>query len=318
MRSVNRIGCIAALALAGCGNYSTEDLRFLAALPTRGDLRVRVPVAATASQSLSQATAACPFGTATVWLQGKPASDGFNAGVDQVLALVDSVRRATPTHRSADRREWGPFDDEKHPGIEIIVVMQRWWPDDPGAPPQHQYGFAARPKGTSWWTPVLTGTFVGASASAGSGSVTLDFDAVHALGMNDAGTPHGTMPIQYDRSTDPSTIDLLLLQGGFGLVGFAYGYAGYADGNGRFDYAFLGATGDLLKVTAGFDPAGAGRAEVSYRTALGLTGGFKQCWDAGACLVYVDDPGNYSGACGAPPCMVGALSDCPSVRAAPF
>ncbi len=36
---------MALAVLAACGNYSTEDLRFLAALPTREDLRVAPPAA---------------------------------------------------------------------------------------------------------------------------------------------------------------------------------------------------------------------------------------------------------------------------------
>lgn len=81
-------------------------------------------------------------------------------------------------------------------------------------------------------------------------------------------------------------------------------------------YAFRNAAGDVLTVQAGFDAAGAGRAAVAYRTAGGATGGFRQCWDAAACLVYVDDPAGYS--CAAPPCSGGAIADCPSVAAPPF
>lgn len=33
----------AALLASGCGNYSTEDIRFLSALPHREDLHVAVP-----------------------------------------------------------------------------------------------------------------------------------------------------------------------------------------------------------------------------------------------------------------------------------
>jgi len=316
MRSVNRTLAATglALALAGCGNYSTEDLRFVAALPTRDDLRVQVP--APAASAGPGALGACGLGTADTWLWAKPTSDDLNAIVDWVLGLVDAVRTASPSRRAPDRREWGPIDDAKHPGVEIVVAIERTWPGGPDAPPQHDFVFGARAKGTSWWTPVLTGTFVGASARTGTGAVTLDFDALWAVGMNDPGTPHGKMPIRYDRASEPRTTELSLVQGGLGLVGFAYGYAGYADGGGAFDYAFRNAAGDVITVQAGFDAAGAGRAAVAYRTAGGATGGFRQCWDAAACLVYVDDPAGYS--CAAPPCSGGAIADCPSVAAPPF
>ncbi len=90
----------ASLALAGCGNYSTEDLRFLAALPRREDLRVAVP-SQTGASALS---VACAGGTADVWLWAKPTSDGLNSGVDFVLTLVDAVRRYPPTWREKDAR----------------------------------------------------------------------------------------------------------------------------------------------------------------------------------------------------------------------
>ena len=120
MRSVNRLA-LASLALAaGCGDWSNEDLRFLAALPTRADLRVEVPV-----DPAARPPDLCPKGESTVWLEGKPTSDQLNGGVEWIVGLVDEVRRHDPRRRTEDRREWGPFDDERHPGKEIVIVMQR-------------------------------------------------------------------------------------------------------------------------------------------------------------------------------------------------
>ena len=98
---------------------------------------------------------------------------------------------------------------------------------------------------------------------------------------------------------------------GFGLQQFAYAFAGYADRSGHFDYAFRNAAGDLLTVSAGFDALGRGRDEVGFLGAGGATGGFRQCWDAAACLVWIDDPANLS--CPGPSCSRGAEAACPAV-----
>jgi hypothetical protein len=190
------------------------------------------------------------------------------------------------------------------------------WPDGEAGPPRFAYGFDARLKGTPAWRTVLAGTFVGASATLGAGTLALDFDALWTLGMADLDAPHGLLFVQYDRASEPRTIALALDQDGFGLEQFGYTFAGYADGGGRFDYAFRNAGGDLLVVQAGFDAVGAGRAQIAFTAAAGGTGAFRQCWDAAACLTYVADPANYS--CGAPPCSFGLPSVCPTVAAPPF
>jgi hypothetical protein len=305
MRSANRLwpAAAAALALAACGDYSTEDVRFLAALPTREDLRVAVPAG-------EAALAACASGEATIWLSAKPTSDGLNAAVDFLVGLVDAVRRIPPTERLDDGRRWGPFDDRSHPGREIQVIISR---SGDGEAVSHAYRFEGRVEGTAEWRAILTGTFRGPSAEIGRGGLQLSFDALWDLGMNDAATPHGSMFADYDRTGDPRTVRLSL--GGFGLQQFEYDFDGYADGSGRFEYRIPKAL-DTLTIASSFDAAGAGRAFVRYQTWLGFGGEFRQCWDTSACLVYVDDPNDYS--CGTPPCSFGEVGSCPAVPSPPF
>ncbi len=313
MRSWTRPSLLAAaLALSACGNYSTEDLRFLAALPQREDLAFAVPA------PQSGALSACPPANASVWLWAKPTSDKINAGVDFLLALVDVVRRTPPTRRAADERVWGPFDAKEHPGREIIVVMTRSYPAALGGVPRYGYAFLARWKGTPDFTPILGGTFDGGSASHGRGGLALDFDAMTALGMGDATTPAGTMQVAYDRASDPVTTQLALASDGFGVVQFGYRFAGYAAGGGAFDFAFRDGAGNLFYVTTGYDAFGGGRAAVAFQGAGGATGGFRQCWSANACLVYVLDPGNLSCPQPGPACDYGVETDCPAGLAPPF
>jgi hypothetical protein len=328
MRSATRLAplaLLATLAAAGCGNYSTEDLRFLSALPTREDLHVVVPAPGTSAGALVSTagySAACPSGTtlgdATIWQWAKPTSDGLNKGVDFLVSLIDRIRAYPPTARHGDSRRWGPFDDKNHPGHEIQVLMDRSWPAGTGGPPSFTYAFQGRIKGTATWHDLITGTFTGHSSARGSGTVTLDFLRFHTVGIADVDTPYGSMNVAYDRASDPVTIDLTLAQGGFGVVSFGYRFTGYADGTGAFDYAFRNAAGDLLEVRTGYDAAHAGRLEVSVTPsgATSIAGSFRQCWDVGECLVYVDDSANFS--CGTPPCSGGAIGACATVPASPF
>jgi hypothetical protein len=323
MRSVTR-GTAAALvlALAGCGDYSTEDLRFLAALPTRADLQVAVPAGAgqqalAAAEVGSQAATACPLRRADVWLWAKPTSDGINAGVHFIVSLVDVIRKIKPTAREDDLRRWGPFPDDKHPGHEVQVIITRSYPTGPDAP-VHAYRFQVR-EGGGPFLDVISGSFEGASAARGRGSVVLDFEAMWTLHTNDPTTPHGTMQILYDRASDPATIELQLTNDGFGIVRFGYGFAGYRDGRGQFDYAFRDGNGNLLEVNTSFDGSGAGRDRVAV-TAAGQTvpaGFFNECWDASACLTYVEDPLNLSCPVRAS-CSFGAAGSCAEVPAPPF
>jgi len=317
MRSVTRSAVVAlAFALGACGNYSTEDLRFLAALPRSEDLQVGVP-----SGGSSGAVTVCgSLGAADVWLKAKPISDGLNRGVEFVISLVDVVRRYPPADREDDLRRWGPFPSDKHPGREIQVTITRAYPYGADGPPVHDYRFEARVVGDLTFTPLIVGSFTGASSSRGHGTVDLYFENFWSVGMNEDTTPHGTMHIEYHRDADPVLIDLGLTNGGFDVVQFGYQYTGYADGQGAFQYAFeKPVIRDRLVVTTGYDASGAGRAEVTYTPADGSTpGGFRQCWDAAACLTYVDDPGNFSCPLFSRPCSGGDIGQCPAVRIAPF
>ena len=316
------LALLASLGATGCGDWSNEDLRFFAALPTHDELAVVVPAGAAAplagAGGRQAALATCgPLGAAETWLWAKPTSDRLNASIDFVLGLVDVVRRYPPTTRLDDGRIWGPFPDDHHPGNELRIVILRSWPDGPEAPPQHAYTFEARLAAAGGpFRPILSGLFVGPSATRGTGALTLDFEAIRELGMADPDAPRGEMRVQYARDLEPRTVRLSLASSaGFGLAQFDYAFTGYADGRGRLDYAFVNADGDRAEVSAGFDAAGAGRAETTFFPIRfpRLTASYQQCWSAAACLVWSDDVNGYS--CGGGACAGGVESDCPVVPA---
>ncbi len=196
-----------------------------------------------------------------MWLWAKPTSDGLNAGVDFVLSLVDVVRRYPPTAREENARRWGPFPDDKHPGHELQIVIVRTFPvryrgaSRPRVPVRGD-GSSALPRSTRSSSARSRAPRLGAGAAASCSTSR----RCTTSASTDATTPHGRMDIVYDRVSDPVTIELVLTQQGFRVEQFNYGYAGYRDGSGRFDYRFrTRTTNDVLTVVTGYD-RGRGRA----------------------------------------------------------
>jgi hypothetical protein len=303
------VGKAAALALlCGCGNLSNEDVAFFLAIPQKQQLHVSVPQGS-ASQNL------CAIGTADIYANAKSTGDSLNAGVDAILALVDAIRRVTPTTRDDDSRTWGPFADNDHPGVQVQAIMFREL-DATLTPWRWTFTiFASRPPGG--WLPILEGEFFRAEASSGIGRITLHFENSTALGINKLTDPTFPLRIYYDRSGDPRTVSLDLTSGvnAFGLISYDYFYAGYADGHGQFDYAFPDPkpTGCTIEVTTFFNAQGAGRDVFRARCGVLVLGDVRQCWDAGGCLTFVDDPFALTPACsGVAPCLLGNPASCPA------
>ncbi len=301
---------VVALALgAGCGSWSNEDILFVAALPTREALQLQLPVSA------GQALCAPP-GPSQVWSWAKPVGDGLNAAVDGMLALVDLVKRTPPTTREPDARVWGPWDDQKHPGMEVRVTMRR--SRDAAGVPSYTYLFEERPRGGAF-QDVLDGSFRGESAQAGKGQFVLHFATARSLGISDhpESDPYGDLAVQYDRTGDPRTIGLDVPPGpqSGNLADFNYGFAGYQSGNGEFDYVFVNQQAQRYEVTARFDAAGAGLAQVTVVLSPTQQYSYDQCWDTAGCITNVRDattlflPNGISGLCPNGLCPTGA---CPA------
>src|ERR1700704_16159 len=104
-------------AAAGCGNYSNEDLEFMAALPEKQELSAEVPTRS--ALVLGEA--------AEYYLLTRNVSLIFNGITEAFLGLIDTIRAFPPTTRQPNRRIWGPFpaDPVKQPGWMIRMVMER-------------------------------------------------------------------------------------------------------------------------------------------------------------------------------------------------
>jgi hypothetical protein len=295
---------LVALTVAGCGNYSNDDLAFLAAIPSREHLQIDVPAAPGAPL--------CALGEATAATNARTSGGNLNRLVAGILDLVDRIRAVPPSVRDGDRRLWGPWPEGTHPGVSVRVSMVRQRGARP-ADDQFQYVFEEqRPPGD--WTPVIAGLFVGAHAATGTGSLMLDFDATWALGTADTSTPRGKLGVGYALAADPRTVEVTLTsRSGTGLEpDVAYRFAGYQDGRAIFDFLFSDDARNRFLVDARFAASGSGRAHLSVTTPGGLSAAIEQCFDGLACITWLLDPLSLSAECGLRrPCSLGAQAACP-------
>ncbi|HEY2031509.1 MAG TPA: hypothetical protein VGH20_20095 [Myxococcales bacterium] len=295
------------VALCACGNLSNEDVAFLEAIPQKEALQVQVPNSALTAQP------SCALGPAAFFQSAKQTGDDINQGVSGLLELVDTIRAQPPTARDTDSRTWGPFPDQSHPGFQTQVQMVRQV-DATGTPWRWDYSISEAPPGGAFLA-VVEGTFFGAQAKSGTGRITLHFERSVQLGIAKATDPKFPMRIFYDLGDDPRTISLDLTEGeGFGVPSFDYSYEGFLDGHGQFAFAVAGGNGCTTEVTTQFTAAGAGKDSFHVRCGPFVSAEAHQCWDANACLSFIDDPLAATAACnGVKPCLLGNAASCPGL-----
>ncbi|MGC3999121.1 MAG: hypothetical protein QM767_17425 [Anaeromyxobacter sp.] len=305
MRSVNRLAALAALAaLVGCGgSWSNSAIppagaADLGGVPGSSELQVWVPA--------PPAAPACDTRPAATWLAAAGAASGMNQATSAALAQYQRLRSEASTLADG-LRVVGPVEDGAHADRERLLTLVRAG----GAVPRFTLTAQARVKGTLQWTTVLTGVFDGASASGGTGTLTLDLDALQALGMAEEGWGQGAVVITYDRRTEAASVGVDVAQDTFGVLATAGGYGWTAAGTagpGLLVHAQRDQDGGWRTVTSRFDGVGVGRDEVVYTPSGGASASYAQCWDQAGCLTWVDDPADVS--CEGAPCSLGSQGGC--------
>jgi hypothetical protein len=297
---------LAAAALCACGNYSNDDLVFISAIPSRGQLQVSVPKAA--GQAL------CALGEATYATNAQTQGKGVNQGIDNILGLIDFIRSVPATVRDGDSRYWGPWRDDKHAHVDYQVSMRRTRAEG-GLPANDKFDYllSGRLDGGAWVT-LLSGVFNGSQAQHGTGALRLDFEGAYQLGTNGADDPHGAIQVAYSLGGDPRTIGLQLTAApGFGLSVYHYVFAGYADGRALFDFQFNDTSGNVFTVDARFTVKGDGRASITGTAPNGDTAHIDSCFDGQACITWLDDIHGFTPACnGRAFCKLGSQAACPA------
>jgi hypothetical protein len=293
------------LLLVACGNYSNDDLTFLAAIPSKEQLHLTVP------QASGQAL--CALGSADAAVNARTTGSSLNQAIEGILAFVDLIRAVPPTGRDGEQRSWGPWDDAGHPGVRYRVTMVRTLGATP-AHDQYAYAFTGSRSGGAFLS-VITGTFIGSEAQKGSGNLRLDFDAAWTLGTNKPTDPHGAISVAYDLSQDPHALELQL-DTSLGALqpSYLYRWLGYADGRALFDFAITDpASGNRVVIDARFTGQGDGKASLTVTLPSGFSVSVDECFDGQACLSWLSDAFAVTPACnGVRPCLLGQASACPS------
>ena len=274
---------------AGCGNYSNEDLEYMAAVPTTNDLAVELPAAL---NTVIQAELA---------KKTHDAIKTVNDSLVNVLALVDAVRGTSPTSRSSDSRRWGPFDDDKHPGWRWQLIVTR----DPTAATTFTYELQTEnAAAATGWLLFVSGSFDAAGgAKQGTGQVTADFAALaaHGFPLDSGAAKLSSLAIAYQNfDLAGSPIEVSMTMNGLpdaagAATTLSIVYEILSDRSGEMAFTL---TGDLIagpatevvQVNSQWLASGAG--ESTLKVASGDGAGLQQteCWNSAFAATFNSKP----------------------------
>ena len=296
---------------AGCGNYSNEDLEFMAAVPSTNQLAVELPAAldATAEAELARNT--------------HDAIKMVNDTLTSVLGLVDAVRANEPTSRSSDSRTWGPFPDQNHPEWNWRLVVTR----DRTTPTNFTFELDAENPAmnpAAGWLQFLTGGFDGAGgAKQGSGNFTGNFALLRTNGFPlDASSDNlADLTISYqnfDQTGSPIKVTMTIdtvMPAKNGATSLSIAYEIFTDQSGEMAFTL---TGDLIagpaietvQVNSQWLPSGAGEATLLVASGDGTGLQQTECWNSGFGATYNLKPWSSAEDTGTP-------ADCPTLPMLP-
>lgn len=274
-------------AAAGCGNYSNEDLEFMAALPEKADLATAVPTRS--ALTLGE--------TAEYYRLTRDVSRIFNGITGAFLGLIDSIRAYPPTTRHPSERIWGPFPSENQPGWMIQMVMTR-----AGATFTYRLEFQPASDPSSAWLPLIRGWYAATGGvRRGQGEITVDTAPLRAAGVDPGLGFLDHLTVDYTTSEFPIDVKL-------SFVNFAnplkpddptqgsYEYAVQSNGQGALTYDYFANTlpGPVVEeflVTSRWLGTGEGRADLQLVSGDNFVGTHAtQCWDGMFRAVYIDKP----------------------------
>jgi len=297
-----RAAIVFCLMLCACGDWSNEDLEYLYALPQKDLLKSDL-----GDGMSGQGLRRDPLlgDTPKFYPEAKAYSTVFNTFVDGVLAGLDMLRTIHPTKREPTKRIWGPWPDDKHPGFDIKVEIEKT------GDKRYQWRIQARKRGAAEFVTFGGGRFV-ASESLRKGRGDFFFDAVasNALYGTSKAKPEDPDRVDFGYSTDADPVIVQLEMKVPSLaVPVRYDLNRHADGAGIFAFTVEGLpdpNATKVMAFAGWSPTGAGR--ISYTVLAGNYAGAvaMQCLDTSEKVVF--ETANWPGAVPA-----GRMEDCVAV-----
>ncbi len=273
--------------LAACGNYSNDDLLYMAAVPSSKQLAVVLPASTNANQA--ELAGDTHNGISQV-----------NALLDDVLGLVDAVRSYEPTSRTDNSRTWGPFADKNNPGWAWELLVTR-------APDGTTFSYVLQTEDTTatmpTWIPFFTGSFDAAGGvRQGNGSVNVDFASLRTGGFPlDSSTDQlDTLQIDYQNYQTPGspvsvTLVITRQPDANGVTSATFTYEILTDGSGEIVFTLVGNVVpgpaiETVTINAAWIPSGAGKATLAVVSGDKAGAAQTECWDASFQATYNSKP----------------------------
>jgi hypothetical protein len=300
-----------AALLAGCGNYSNEDLEYMNALPERGDLEANLP----------QAQSAVLAQTAELYRLTHDVTRIFNGTADAFLRLIDFVRAHSPSSRTENSRTWGPSPSKENPGWMVKMKISRVNPTATSF--SYWLGFLPVANRTADPIILIAGTFdARGGIRGGTGAFDVTTDVARASGIAlDLGFLD-KLHVDYDTITDTVTDPIMVHMEVTHLdnplkpdeiKSAVYDYGETRDHRGAMSFDFWansipGPAVEKFHVTSRWLGDGSGRSDVEVVEGDGAGAKQAQCWDRHFQPTYTNKPWS-------PAENLGDPSACPDIPA---
>jgi hypothetical protein len=303
-----------ALALAGCGNWSNQDLEYLNALPTKDTLETQLKGTTgqmlrgegTKQQPLFDENHPLNVGDASsAYSHTKDTANGFNGIIAFVVDIVAFIETVQPTKRTTDSRVWGPYPDSKHPGNEWRVTINKV---DMG---HFNYAFECHSASTQFTTVISGEAQPTKDLHRGIGTINLFFKLAQDNCSGDPTNGVDSAEIDYNTSTFPTAVEVRAdASNDAGTVTIDYSEA-KDNVSGTLSFVIDPTTplydGGIAEIRATSywlsDGSGKQVGAVTKGTATGING--IECWDSSQAVTYQKwwdgtEHGD-AGSCPAPP-----------------
>jgi len=313
-----------AVSATGCGNFSNEDIVFMAAMPRPADVDLRVPgqpenQTEHGLSSQTQDLVACSEDN-LLCLAGQ-VSTSINTGVYDLLGLVDNiVKNHAPTRRAKGLRLWGPVYIAQA-NLSVRFEMRRYTYESSEVFEYCLHAMRDRvdqqaaedvtcdsADDDSGLTRILYGSFspgeLDGTAASGAGSLVFDLNACRIANVCKP-TDQGKLTINYDNTQDQESIavhirDIEPVASSAALLppDADYCFRRLADGSGYFKFSVnadfvpgLFYDPEHLEISAQWNDLEAGRADATI--SAGDLGSDQvnaaYCWDAQLQASYYHD-----------------------------
>lgn len=303
------------LALCGCGgNYSVDDLEYIAAVPKKAALSSNLSTSASGGWRRIDPGANALGQTSGLAAFTLGATTTFNGGLGFLLDIVERVVDTyPPSHRAPNARVWGPWAADRFPGWTHTLTIAR----DPQAPDHFVYQITIdNPHGVS--VVLLQGEYFASAGTIrhGAGNVALLVDqarsTLEANGVStaefDAAFPPtmGNLTAGYDNHADPIMVTMTFSGPSGPTPDGAYQFRLFSTGEGQMRFVSIDRpSGNVFGVESHWRSDHAGYATAGIESGPNAGAHEVDCWDAQLQIEYenqswpggtvIDNPG--PGAC---------------------